>query len=957
MNPAPVACTIVSNNYLAYARVFTRSFLEQHPDGKVYVLVVDRPDPSLRYADEPFETVLVESLGFPGFPHYSFQYSILELDTAVKPWFLLHLQRTYGLDRVCYFDPDILVTGDLTEIYQRLGTADALLTPHVTAPIEDNRIPGERDFLLSGIYNLGFLGIAFNERTLPFLDWWHRRLAKECLHAVERGLFVDQRWMDFAPAFLAGTALYRDAGCNVAYWNLMHRSLVRRDGGWWVEAGDVSGNPAPLRFFHFSGYSLDRPEQVSKYQNRFTLDDRPDLQPLFRDYGERLVAAGHRELSRLPYRFGVFDNGTPVPPLARAALRSADPDGRRWPDPFATTGADPFLDWLRAPDLPKDPIVLPRLALHLWDDRPDLQQAFPRPGSKDRARFAEWFAHGAETQGYGDAFLLPVAESLRRAHHLAPSDAQALRRKLSSALSGDAELASGLHDEEISWLTADAGHEPARRPRVPRLALMLHQRRSDLRTSFPDPLGQDREGFALWFTTHGRLEYRFPYRVVFPVLRTLPLRQAVWAHLWWQRQRMRRAAAPAPPANEPERLPGEAGAPVRRIGPARSSQRPVVTGFNVVGWASAPTGVGEACRGTLLAAQQAGLPTSVWDLGMSAGDDAQRGGVQGLPFETILFHVNADMIPGISRQLPSALLAGRHRIGYWFWELSHFPVTFADAFRHVDEVWAPTRFCLDAFQAIAPVDLHWMPPCVAAPTEPPADRRELGIPPESFLFYFAFDALSIPERKNPDGLLRAFAQAVRESSRPLHLLLKINHLDTQPGLGRQLLRRVAEANLPVTLVTRCMSRREVNSLMAACDAYVSLHRSEGLGLPLIEAMHLGKPVLATGYGGVTDFLDDTTGWVVRHSLQVLEEEHGPYPAGAVWAEPDPEHAAELMLEVANAAGTPKTAELIARRTAAARARVLSLYSATAAGERLRREIERIEGARGWSEAERKVGTG
>jgi len=948
MNPAPVACTIVSNNYLAYARVFTRSFLEQHPDGKVYVLVVDRPDPSLRYADEPFEAVLVESLGFPGFPHYSFQYSILELDTAVKPWFLLHLQRTYGLDRACYFDPDILVTGDLSEIYQRLSTADVLLTPHITAPVEDSRTPAERDFLLSGIYNLGFLGIAFNERTLPFLDWWHRRLAKECLHAVERGLFVDQRWMDFAPAFLAGTALHRDAGCNVAYWNLMHRSLIRRDGGWWVEAG---GESVPLRFFHFSGYSLDHPERISKYQNRFSLDDRPDLQPLFRDYGERLVAAGHRELSRLPYRFGVFDDGTPVPALARVALRNADPDGRRWPEPFATTGADPFLDWLRAPDLPEHPIVLPRLALHLWDERPDLQQAFPRPGSKDRARFANWFAHGIETQGYGEVFLGPVAGSLRQARQLHPAQAQALHRKLSSLLSGDTPFASELHDEEFSWLTADAGHEPARRPRVPHLALMLHQRRADLRTAFPDPLGKNREDFSLWFTTYGRLEYQFSYRVVLPVLRTLSWRKALWAHLWWQRQRLRRYVTPAAP--EPMH-PGE-DSRAQRTGPAKGLHQPGVTGLNVVGWASAATGVGEACRGTLFAAQQSGLPIAVWDLGMSADDDPRRGGTQGLPFETILFHVNADMIPVISRLLPSALLAGRHRIGFWFWELSYFPIAFADSFRHVDEVWAPTHFCLDAFRAIAPVDLRWMPPCVAAPTEAPADRKSLGIPADSFLFYFTFDALSIPERKNPNGLLSAFAQAVRESSRPLHLLLKVSHLEAQPGLGSQLTRRILDTGLPVTLVTHLMSRREVNSLMAACDAYVSLHRSEGLGLPLIEAMYLNKPVLATGYGGVTDFLDDTTGWVIRHSMQVLEEEQGPYPAGAVWAEPDPEHAAELMLEVANGSATPKTAELIARRTAAARARVLSLYSGAAAGERLRREIERIEGARGWSEAERKVG--
>jgi glycosyltransferase involved in cell wall biosynthesis len=943
MSTPRVACTIVSNNYLAYARVLTRSFLEQHPDGRVYVLIVDKPDPTLRYDEEPFTAVFVESLGIPAFPHYSFRYSILELNTAVKPWFLLHLHRTGGHDRICYFDPDILVTGDLSGIYERLGTADALLTPHITAPIDDDCLPSERDFLLSGVYNLGFLGIAFNERTLPFLDWWHRRLYRLCLHDVEHGLFVDQRWMDFAPCFLARAEIFHDPGCNAAYWNLMHRSLSRRDGAWWV--GD-----SPLRFYHFSGYRFDQPEVISRYQNRFRLSDRPDLQALFREYGERLSAEGHGELSRLPYHFGSFGDGTPVPVLARTALRNIDPDGRRWPDPFDASGPDSFLRWLCAPDLPEAELFLPRFARLLWDHRLDLQEAFPRPDAEDRARFAGWFAHGLESSAYGEIFTQPVAESLRRARHLPPEQVQAVGRKLTGALFGECSFAGDLPEEEVTWLSADAGHEPQRRPRMSRLALMLHQRRSDLRGSYPDPLGADREAYALWFATYGRQEYQLPSRVILPVLRSLPWRKAVWAQLWWQRQRLRRLSRPHPlPAAAASTAPAAAGAasgPGQARRPAPATRGAIAQpGLNVIGWASAPTGVGEACRGTLLALEKARVPTALWNLGSSAADDPLRGGTQGLPFDTILFHVNADMIPVVHRQLPRSLLAGRYRIGYWFWELSHFPLAFAESFRPLDEVWAPTRFCLDAFRAIAPVDVRWIPPCVAAPTEAPVDRGSLGVPAESFLFYFAFDALSIPERKNPDGLLRALAQAVRDSPRPLHLLLKVNHLESDAALGRHLLRRAAE--LPVTLLSQSMSRAEVNALMATCDAYISLHRSEGLGLPLIEAMYLGRPVIATGYGGVTDFLDPSTGWVVRHEMTALEEARGPYPVGSVWAEPDAEHAAELMVQVANA--VPQT---LAGRIEAARRRVTELYAPEAAGARFRRELERIEGQRHASQDDR-----
>jgi len=255
----------------------------------------------------------------------------------------------------------------------------------------------------------------------------------------------------------------------------------------------------------------------------------------------------------------------------------------------------------------------------------------------------------------------------------------------------------------------------------------------------------------------------------------------------------------------------------------------------------------------------------------------------------------------------------------------------------VDEVWAPTRFCQEAYQGASPVEVRWMPPCVQPTEAVPADRAALGVKPDEFLFLFCFDVLSVPERKNPYGLLAAFAQAARGAGRPVRLLLKVNHAEAQPEYVADLRRRAE--GLPVTVRVGTLRREALNGLTAACDAYVSLHRSEGLGLPLIEAMYLGKPVIATGYGGVTDFLDDGTGFVVRHRLTALEKPEGPYPAGAVWAEPDTEHAAALMRALANA---PESA---APRIEAARQRVRELYAPEAAGERLRRELARIRRGR------------
>lgn len=929
---SPLACTIVANNYLAYARAFTRSFLARHPDGKVCVLIVDRPQPGHRYEDEPFAVTFAHELGIPDFPHFSFRYSILELNTAVKPYFLLHLHRTLGCDRICYFDPDILVLGDLAELYDRLGRADAVLTPHLTAPIDDDKVPAERDILLSGIYNLGFLGIAFNERTLPFLGWWSRRLYRECLHQTERGLFVDQRWMDFAPSFLGKVEILRDPGYNMAYWNLAHRSVTRNGEGWTV-------NGVPLRFFHYSGYDFRRPELVSKFQNRFTFKERPDVAPLFRLYAESIGREGQETVQHYPYRYGYFDNGVAIPEVARKALQKVDPQGRRWPDPFSTMEGDSYFDWLRRP-ADDGAIPLPRLALLLWDHREDLQRFFARPWSEDRLRFAHWFAGSTGAPEHVDpAFSEAVERALRKAGapppDQEPEKKEAVLADFSSLLHPGSGERGKLTLDEVRWLTADAGLEPRRRPRVPRLAMEMHRRRADLLRAYPDPLGADREAMALWYSTFGRQEYRLPAPVVLPVLRTLPWRKQAWARLWWARQQRRRL--PAAPARE-----GTSPSPAAPEPKPKAARRPVMgaEGMNVIGWSTAPTGVGEACRGTLAALEHAGIPAALWPLdGRADGAPGAvpEGAGQGLPYEVSLYHVNADMMETVQGRLPRSLTTGRHRIGYWFWELSHFPLTYSDAFLHVDEVWAPTRFCQQAFQGIAPVEVRWMPPCVVPTEAEPADRGEWGIDPRTFLFFFAFDLLSVPERKNPAGLLRAFAKVARERGRPVHLLLKLNHAETQPDYVEELQRLVT--GLPVSLLTGTLSREGLDGLTAACDAYVSLHRSEGLGLPLIEAMYLGKPVVATGYGGVTDFLDDETGFVVNHTLTALTKPQGPYPAGAVWAEPDVEHAASLLRSLAE---NPESAK---PRIEAARRRIRELYAPEAAGRRLGCELARIHGAR------------
>jgi len=905
---APIACTIVANNYLAYARVFTDSFLKHHPRGSVYVLIVDEPSPHIDYPRERFKTVFARDLGFEHFEHMAFRYSILELSTAVKPKFLQSVHTLTGCPALCYFDPDIVVYDDLSGLYAKLNEADVVLTPHVTRPIEDRATPGERDFLLSGMYNLGFLGVAFNERTHPFLDWWDRRLYRECLHAVERGLFVDQRWMDFAPALLERPLVLREPGYNVAYWNLMEREIELRGERWFV-------NEVPLRFFHYSGFLYDEPERLSRYQDRYRGGERADLGPLFADYQKRLKAAEHPKLHQLPYSYGSFDNGLRVPELARRLLREADPEALRWRQPFRTDSPDDYLSWLtQSRDGGSRPPV-PRIGWALWDSRPDVQQVYREPTRQDRLGFARWLMANAEASGIGGHFLRELGGALDAERPAQPEAAKPRQEQQPEP-----------SESEPSWET-DALFD-ASTPGVTRLALRMHAARPDLQRAFPEPLGADRIAFIRWLVTYGRGEYCIPRSWIRPVRRSLAPRERLRALAWWAWNRAWRRSSS--PASQPQIDFGRSAAVAKHEPTPLEGPLPTA-GLNVIGWTEAPTGIGQACRGNLLAAGEAGLPTSVWTLG-DTGRPLRRD--SGLPYEVSLFHVNADMMPIVLHEMPLGLTAGRYQIGYWFWELSYFPLSFGRSFSGLDEIWAPTRFCENAFRSISPIPVRHVPPCVAPLDPRPVNRGAWPIPGDAFVFFFSFDVLSVTARKNPWAAIAAFERLRGRTGRQVHLVLKMNHAETDAALSQELEHRLK--GQPTTIVRQQLSRHEVLDLTAATDCYLALHRSEGLGLPLIEAMQLGKPVVATEYGGVTDFLDRTTGYPVPFRLVPLDQSYGPYPVGAVWAEPDIDAAVGGMIEVMNDEVERQ------RRVAAARVRVRDLYGPEVAAARLRAELARVQ---------------
>ncbi len=329
------ACTIVSLNYLPYARTLCDSFLEFHPSYKFYVLLVDRlPVGGFEVSNERFELVLVEDLPIPNFESVAFKYDVLELNTSVKPTFIKTLLAR-GVDELIYFDPDILICSAVDLIFEALSANGIVLTPHCISP-NDEAPEEEAKLLQSGVFNLGFIALSRTEEVGRFLNWWESRCLS--LGYVERwsGLFVDQKWINQVPWYFDSVHALKHAGCNVAYWNLHERTLTKTGTGW------VVNGTAPLIFFHFSGIDIDGETQISKHTNQFNLLSRPDLAELFACYRECILRNGIHELSAQPYAFGVFSNGRLINKLLRA-LYSANLDKFGSANPFDATG--PFFRW------------------------------------------------------------------------------------------------------------------------------------------------------------------------------------------------------------------------------------------------------------------------------------------------------------------------------------------------------------------------------------------------------------------------------------------------------------------------------------------------------------------------------------------------------------------------------------------------------------------------------------
>jgi glycosyltransferase involved in cell wall biosynthesis len=403
----------------------------------------------------------------------------------------------------------------------------------------------------------------------------------------------------------------------------------------------------------------------------------------------------------------------------------------------------------------------------------------------------------------------------------------------------------------IAWLNEPL--HPRRCPEITRYFWAIHAARPDLRAAFPNLLNHG--AYYEWLRNHGRYEIPIPNEL-FP-----------------------RAPGKAPAVTGADRI----AAPVR--------------GVTLTGYLRSEVGIGEAGRLMAAALEASGERTSkhVYSQSHSRQNhpwtDESR--LFAPDYDTNLICINADQLPAFAEEAGPEFFQNRYNIGLWFWETELFPPTMHAGFNFLHEVWVTSEFAREAIAKVSPIPVFTFPLALntGAPGPPPASRAALNLP-DGFLFLFSFDFFSVAERKNPVGVIEAFQRAFLPGEGPTLVIKSINGDRNLAELER--LHYARRDRSDIIIRDGYLTVAERDALAAACDCYVSLHRSEGFGLTIAEAMLLEKPTIATRYSGNLQFMTDLNSFLCGYRLRHVGHGFDPYPVDARWADPNLAEAAKLM---------------------------------------------------------------
>ena len=319
-------------------------------------------------------------------------------------------------------------------------------------------------------------------------------------------------------------------------------------------------------------------------------------------------------------------------------------------------------------------------------------------------------------------------------------------------------------------------------------------------------------------------------------------------------------------------------------------------GVNLIGNIRGDSGLGQSCRLVAWELAASSIPFGVYEHHISdlfsMNDRSCDSMLMDAPkYNVNLFHINAHEFTISYMQLGKKVWDYRYNIAFWLWELEEFPKEWVGCIDILDEIWTPSEFVSEAIRKVTDKPVTTIPYHVEAPTDEKYDRNYFHLPEDKFLFLMMYDSGSMMERKNPLGVLEAFKKAFSKDNQKVGLVIKLN------GKKQEDIDKITEyldGYTNVYFMTDILSKVEVNSLIADVDVFVSMHRAEGFGLVMAEAMLNETPCIATNWSANTEFMNSDVACMLDYKLVPLAEDVGPFKKGNRWADPDVTQAAEYM---------------------------------------------------------------
>ena len=603
-------------------------------------------------------------------------------------------------------------------------------------------------------------------------------------------------------------------------------------------------------------------------------------------------------------------------------------------------------DWLReaSPEVEQDTVLPISRALHaLWIVRPDMQELFDLSLVAGRRGFVAWqlisarenietleltpqqleWAREASPEVEQDA-MLPVSRALY-AVWLGRPDLQDLfdlstvagRRGLVAwqvIISAQEDIeALKLTPQQLEWLR-EASPEVEQDTVLP-ISRALHALwlvRADLQHHFDLSIADGRHAFLNWWNSCGQFEIKG-----LALLLNNGLDQSVIS---------------SQEGNEPEK------------GAENSTQTGLPylgdSGMNIIGFARGELGIGEDVRMAAKSCLANDYPFSIFETQISlqsrSKDDSFASFIQTEPrYAVNVFFMPATDTMRTVMHYGNGLVQNRYNIGAWQWELPRWPEKAGFFYKCVDEIWASSRYTMNAFKATAPVPVFCIPHAVSIPELPSYPREYFGLPQDTYLFLFVFDGLSRVERKNPYAVVQAFLAAFPRTQYPdVRLVIKTMNLSEQHPIIQQI-HAMTGRDDRIIIINKALMRLEVLELIHCCDAFVSLHRAEGFGRGIAEAMLLGRPVIVSNYSGNVDFTTHETAYLVEGKMIDIHPGEYVFGEGQQWFDADAEQAAFWMRHCL------EEREDVMKKTAAAKKLIETEYSPLAVGKHYEKRLNEI----------------